>query len=378
MKWTVPALLLLLAAALATLGPFTAGETVSIHFQTPALAMGAKPAETPDANGTSWTFPAQPRSEAISAKESEGSTATAGQALAPVSQDEAAPDRTGATEAPRGKADTQEPQQAEPVRAESDRSVTENATVDEQEGAESQREKPSVRPDTGQEPVLLAQNESEDASNQESKFPWRQSSEPAPAKVSDAKGFQQLRLFRTVAFQGNFNALPKWKRVLEKAPAQVRQLSTCTTGCPPGATSWQRIMKQARGLPPMEMLKAVNTFFNKWPYRLDQDAYGTSDWWATPQEFLKLSGDCEDFAITKYYALKELGFSVDDLRIVVLRDRIRGIAHAILVVFLQGDAYVLDNVSSVIFSHERYKHYLPYYSLNEKHRWSHIPLSNKP
>lgn len=194
----------------------------------------------------------------------------------------------------------------------------------------------------------------------------------------DAKG-QPVRLFRTAAFRGNFDALPKWKRVLSKAEAQVRVLNSCSgAGCPPGATSWQRIMSQARGLAPMEQLKTVNSFFNKWPYRLDQDAYGTSDWWATPQEFLKISGDCEDFAITKYFALRELGYSPDDLRIVVLKDRIRGIAHAVLTVFVGGDALVLDNVTSVVFSHDKYKHYAPYYSLNERYRWSHIPLDTKP
>ena len=190
-----------------------------------------------------------------------------------------------------------------------------------------------------------------------------------------------IRLFGTVAFRGNFNALPKWKRVLAKAERQVHALNTCTAGqkgCPPGAASWQRIIRQARGLPVLERLKTVNAFFNKWPYRLDQDAYGTSDWWATPQEFLKLSGDCEDFAITKYYALRELGFSAEDMRIVVLQDRIRGIAHAILAVFVDTEAYVLDNVSSVVFAHSKYRHYVPYYSLNEKYRWSHIPLDKKP
>ena len=197
---------------------------------------------------------------------------------------------------------------------------------------------------------------------------------------TDSSGSTPIRLFGTLAFRGNFNALPKWKRVLSKAEGQVRALNSCTSGkgCPPGAASWQRIMAQARGLAPMEQLKKVNSFFNKWPYRLDQDIYGTSDWWATPQEFLKLSGDCEDYSITKYYALRELGFSPDNLRIVVLKDRIRGIAHAILVVMLDGDAYVLDNVSSVVFSHNKYSHYVPYYSLNENYRWSHIPVDRKP
>ncbi len=191
---------------------------------------------------------------------------------------------------------------------------------------------------------------------------------------------QSLRLFQSAAFRGNFNALPKWKRVLAKAQEQIRTLNTCGAGanCPPGATSWQRVMKQAKGQDPMAQLRMVTVFFNKWPYRLDQDAYGTSDWWATPQEFLKISGDCEDYAIIKYFALRELGFSQDDLRIVVVKDRIRGIGHAVLAVFLQSDAFVLDNNSDAIFSHGKYKHYIPQYSLNEKYRWSHIPLAKQP
>lgn len=206
-----------------------------------------------------------------------------------------------------------------------------------------------------------------------------QPSGAATGQQSPGATGQPVRLFRTAAFRGNFDALPKWKRVLSKAEAQVRVLNSCSgAGCPPGATSWQRIMSQARGLVPMEQLKAVNSFFNKWPYRLDQDAYGTSDWWATPQEFLKISGDCEDFAITKYFALRELGHSPENLRIVILKDRIRGIAHAVLTVFVDGDALVLDNVTSVVFSHDKYKHYAPYYSLNERYRWSHIPLDTKP
>lgn len=212
---------------------------------------------------------------------------------------------------------------------------------------------------------------------------WRQGAAgpqepPAQAQGATRTGGGQLRLFQSAAFRGNFNALPKWKRVLSKVKGEIQTLNNCAAPktCPPGATSWQRIMKQARGLERMEQLKMVNSFFNKWPYRLDQDAYGVSDWWATPQEFLKISGDCEDYAIIKYFALKELGFSQDDLRIVVVKDRIRGIAHAVLAVFTHGDAYILNNVSDAIFTHDKYRHYVPQYSLNEEHRWSHIPVAN--
>ena len=228
--------------------------------------------------------------------------------------------------------------------------------------------------------------QNQDSSTQRAVLPvWRQGTQTQPATpVEQARsggaktGNQPLRLFQSAAFRGNFNALPKWKRILSKVKGQIQTLGSCTSAktCPPGATSWQRIMKQARGKERMEQLKMINSFFNKWPYRLDQDAYGASDWWATPQEFLKISGDCEDYAIIKYFALRELGFSQDELRIVVLKDRIRGIAHAVLAVFTHGDAYILNNISDAIFTHDKYRHYVPQYSLNEEHRWSHIPVAN--
>lgn len=213
---------------------------------------------------------------------------------------------------------------------------------------------------------------------------WRQGASSGPETPAEREqgstgaGEGQIRLFQSAAFRGNFNALPKWKRVLSKVKGEIQTLNSCAAPktCPPGATSWQRIMKQARGQERMEQLKMVNSFFNKWPYRLDQDAYGVSDWWATPQEFLKISGDCEDYAIIKYFALRELGFPQNDLRIVVVKDRIRGIAHAVLAVFTHGDAYILNNVSDAIFTHDKYRHYIPQYSLNEEHRWSHIPVAN--
>jgi predicted transglutaminase-like cysteine proteinase len=235
-------------------------------------------------------------------------------------------------------------------------------------------------------PEVAQAQQDQESSPQKATLPvWRQGAQTQPAapleQVGSAgtdTGSQPLRLFQSAAFRGNFNALPKWKRVLSKVKGQIQTLGSCTSAktCPPGATSWQRIMKQAKGKERMEQLKMINSFFNKWPYRQDLDAYGVSDWWATPQEFLKISGDCEDYAIIKYFALRELGFSQEELRIVVLKDRIRGIAHAVLAVFTHGDAYILNNISDAIFTHDKYRHYVPQYSLNEEHRWSHIPVAN--
>lgn len=182
-------------------------------------------------------------------------------------------------------------------------------------------------------------------------------------------------LFRSHEFRSTLKALPNWTRVVMTAETQTEAFYACDASkeaCSSAALSWQKIIRQSIGLPPMAQLKTVNSYFNRWPYGLDIDIYGVSDYWATPGEFLKLSGDCEDYSITKYYALRKLGFAIEDMRIVLLKDNIRNISHAILAVNLDGESYVLDNVSDLVLSHLMYEHYVPQYSVNEFYRWAHV------
>ncbi len=185
-------------------------------------------------------------------------------------------------------------------------------------------------------------------------------------------------LFRSHEFRSTLKALPNWTRVMASAEDQIEAFYACDANvevCSSVALSWQKIIRQSLALSAMEQLKTVNSYFNRWPYHLDIDVYGVSDYWATPGEFLKLSGDCEDYSITKYYALRKLGFAVDDMRIVLLKDNIRNISHAILAVKLDGETYVLDNVSNLVLSHLKYEHYVPQYSVNEFYRWAHVSPS---
>ncbi|GEM_PF-392484 len=193
------------------------------------------------------------------------------------------------------------------------------------------------------------------------------------ARAGAHKKKQPPRLFGTVEFKGRIKSLPKWMRVLRQMTFWRGYFKDSSMDRLPSKTAWRKLKKNVAGKSSMEKLKAVNRFFNQWPYRLDQSNYGRRDYWATPLEFLKKSGDCEDYAIAKYYALKELGFSMDRMRIVALKDMIRNIGHAVLVVYLDDDIYVLDNQTDMVLPHTRYKHYLPQYSVNEKYRWMHVP-----
>lgn len=200
---------------------------------------------------------------------------------------------------------------------------------------------------------------------------------PAHAKATEHWSSSKIKLFNTMEFRGKLKSVPKWRNVLSQAQKQVDKLTKCELSkddCPPAAKSWQLMLKEAAKKKPLEQLNLVNRFANNWPYRLDVDIYGVEDYWATPFEFFKNSGDCEDYSITKYYALKTIGFPIEDMRVVVLRDTIRNLAHAVLAVYLSGKIYILDNIGNVIMPHTRFSHYLPQYSVNEQYRWAHVKV----
>jgi len=179
----------------------------------------------------------------------------------------------------------------------------------------------------------------------------------------------------------NLKALPQWARVLSKMKSErklfhacLENAAACTT---PGLKSWREVANAASGKLELEKLKTVNTYFNRWPYKVDLEIYGVKEFWATPQEFMKRSGDCEDYAIAKFFALRDLGFDNDQLRIVILMDRIRRIGHAVLAVYALGDILILDSLTDLIFSHKKYRHYVPQYSMNETTRWAHFYDKNR-
>ena len=110
---------------------------------------------------------------------------------------------------------------------------------------------------------------------------------------------------------------------------------------------------------------------NNWLYKVDPRVYRKKDYWATPAQFFNKSGDCEDYAITKYISLVHLGFDKKDMRIVIVQDLNLKVPHAVLVVYLDGKALILDNQIKQVVSASRITHYKPIYSINETKWWIH-------
>lgn len=194
---------------------------------------------------------------------------------------------------------------------------------------------------------------------------------PVPAGSGEvtAPRAARPRLFGTVEFRRPLEKQKNWLAVLKRnADSPIfedeRKLRRSTT--------WKQLREKAQSSTLLHMLAEVNRFWNAWPYRADREVWGKEDFWAAPAEFLSRSGDCEDYCIAKYFTLRELGIPAEEMRIVIVRETIRGLAHAVLAVYDGQDVHILDNLSDQVRPMRRVRNYQPHFSVNEKGRWMHV------
>ena len=137
--------------------------------------------------------------------------------------------------------------------------------------------------------------------------------------------------------------------------------------------AWQQLLLQLRYADEQTQLHAVNQFFNdKLRYTEDIDAWHDVDYWATPIESLrKGEADCEDYAIAKYFTLRQLGISEDKLRITYVKALRYNRAHMVLAWYLTPEAIplVLDSLTNTISPATQRMDLLPVYSFNNTGLW---------
>jgi predicted transglutaminase-like cysteine proteinase len=178
---------------------------------------------------------------------------------------------------------------------------------------------------------------------------------------------QYPKLFGSVEKQSSsLTAFTKWISMFDRFDAALNTADGQNT-----MNGFKAQLEFLRGLPMNKMLTGVNDIVNRVPYINDVNIYGKSDYWATPIEFLKNGGDCEDFAITKYVALRALGIPEERMRILILQDMQKNIPHAILVVYTDNGAVVLDNQLKNVTNVDRISHYKPIFSINRDGWWLH-------
>jgi len=136
--------------------------------------------------------------------------------------------------------------------------------------------------------------------------------------------------------------------------------------------SWENLMRREGSSSDREKLEKVNSFINKVPYREDIDVWGVRDYWATPVEFLgRGAGDCEDYAIAKYFTLKAMRIPEEKLRITYVKSLQIGKTHMVLTYADKpGDEpLVLDNLNKSIRPASERSDLMPIFSFNGTELW---------
>jgi predicted transglutaminase-like cysteine proteinase len=112
----------------------------------------------------------------------------------------------------------------------------------------------------------------------------------------------------------------------------------------------------------------------------DLAQFGQIDVWSSPLDtFRSGAGDCEDYAIAKYVALRVAGIPADDVRIVVMANMMRGEGHAVAAVRLDGHWLMLDNQRMAMVEDINVRHYRPLFVIDDSGlmRYSDAPLLAK-
>lgn len=145
--------------------------------------------------------------------------------------------------------------------------------------------------------------------------------------------------------------------------------------------SWQYLLDQLSGKPESVVLEEVNRFFNQVRFLGDPDHWNQIDYWATPLELLATNGgDCEDFAIAKYFSLKWLGIPVGKMRLTYVKAVELNQAHMVLTYHesLGHEPIVLDNLVNDILPASQRPDLVPVYSFNGDGLWKAKLLGEDP
>ncbi|WP_022940778.1 transglutaminase-like cysteine peptidase [Psychromonas hadalis] len=136
--------------------------------------------------------------------------------------------------------------------------------------------------------------------------------------------------------------------------------------------AWFRVMGKSYALDEFEQLKNVNNFFNLLRFTDDIKLWGVSNYWATPIEFLGVNaGDCEDFAIAKYFTLLELGIPDKKMRITMVKAVKLNQYHMVVAYYETPGSIplILDNIDGRIKPATQRPDLIPVYSFNGKQLW---------
>jgi predicted transglutaminase-like cysteine proteinase len=163
----------------------------------------------------------------------------------------------------------------------------------------------------------------------------------------------------------------KWRSLARQLDDDAVQLALCDGDrercVSPAALQLLAIVDAARARDGRARLGEINRAINLAIRPMsDLAQYGEIDVWSSPLvTFAHGAGDCEDYAIAKFVALRLAGVAASDLRIVIMRDTIRGEDHAVAAARLDGHWLTLDNRRMAMVEDAQVRNYRPTFVIDQ-------------
>lgn len=161
----------------------------------------------------------------------------------------------------------------------------------------------------------------------------------------------------------------KWAALESRLQTEEAILAACRasqSSCSAAARRFFEIVELGRQQQGRVRLGVINRAVNMSIRPVsDQVQYAVDDVWSAPLATLEAgAGDCEDYAILKYVALREAAVRPDDLRLLIVWNPRRRTTHAVLAVRLDEEWFILDNLTLTIVNAAEATYYRRLFALD--------------
>ena len=144
----------------------------------------------------------------------------------------------------------------------------------------------------------------------------------------------------------------QWRQIKADILSELPKLAKCQANldeCTSSSRKFAEIVKEAESQEGLGKVALINAVINALiDYEPDRNQWGVADQWTAPfinkkGAFETGHGDCEDYALAKYVALRQAGVRSEDVRMVLVHDYAVRVDHAILAVRYDNRWLILDN-----------------------------------
>jgi len=166
-----------------------------------------------------------------------------------------------------------------------------------------------------------------------------------------------------------------WQDTLDRHHLEREAIHRCLGDeetCSRRLKGLRHILLKGAGLEREQQIRLVNRYINKHHYKDDRVSSRSTagNQWETLTEFLHGGGDCEDFAVAKYFLLREFGIDAENMRIVIGKESQRATHHAMLAIRFDEDVWLLENDNTIHRNgYQDINRFV--YAINEQGIWDH-------